>query len=74
MIPGRPVRLVVPETLRATTPEVSSPNTPAPVTVRLLVAPVTPPVKVTVVPAKVRVVGLKVSQEGRTPPDARVAE
>ena len=50
--------VVVPETLRIFTPEVVAENTPAPVTVRLLVAPVTPPVKVTVVPAKVRVVAL----------------
>ena len=53
-----PFRLVVPETLRTATPEVVEPNTPAPVTVRLLAAPVTPPVKVAVVAAKVRVSAL----------------
>ena len=53
-----PFRLVVPETLILPLPVVVEANTPLPVTTRVLSLPVTPPVKVTVEPAKVRVAAL----------------
>ena len=58
-----PLRLLVPETLRTATPKVVAANTPLPVTTRLLAPPVTPPVKVTVEPVKVRVAAKSASNQ-----------